>query len=49
MLLPDSIRPELSIYYIGFLILSVLKQSSNISLLDLYQKVKAEGDVSLSS
>jgi len=49
MLLPDSIRPELSIYYIGFLILSVLKQSSNISLIDLYQKVKAEGDVSFSS
>ena len=49
MLLPDNIRPELSIYYIGSLILSVLKYNRSLPLIDLFQKVKEKGSVSFQS
>ena len=49
MLLPDNIRPELSIYYIGSLILSVLKDNHSLSLINLFQKLKAKSSVSFQS
>lgn len=37
MLLPDNIRPEYSIYYIGSLILNELQLNGSKSLLDLFE------------
>ena len=37
MLLPDNIRPEYSIYYIGSLILNELHSNGSKSLLDLFE------------
>ena len=49
MLLPDNIRPELSIYYIGSLILSVLKDNHSLPLINLFQKLKEKSTVSFQS
>lgn len=49
MLLPDNIRPELSIYYIGSQILSVLKDNRSLSLINLFQKLKERSAVSFQS
>ena len=46
MLLPDNIRPELSIYYIGSQILSILKNNRSLSLINLFQKLKEKSSVS---
>lgn len=49
MLLPDNIRPELSIYYIGSQILSVLKDKHSLPLIILFQKLKEQTSVSFQS
>jgi hypothetical protein len=50
MLLPDNIQPELTLYYIGGLILKNLKVKNALSVVDLFQLVKKENeDVSFSS
>lgn len=42
MLLPDNIQPELTLYYIGGLILKNLKEKNMLSVVDLFQLVKKE-------
>ena len=49
MLLPDNIKPELSIYYIGSQILSVLKDNRSLPLINLFQKLKERSSVSFQS
>ena len=49
MLLPDNIKPELSIYYIGSQILSVLKDNRSLPLINLFQKLRERMSVSLQS
>ena len=49
MLLPDNIRPELSIYYIGSQILAILKDNRSLSLINLFQKVRERSSVSFQS
>jgi len=49
MLLPDNIRPELSIYYIGSVILSILKDNHSLPLIILFQKLKEQTSVSFQS
>ena len=49
MLLPDNIRPDLSIYYIGSLILSVLKENPSLPLINLFQKLKEKSTISFQS
>ncbi|MFH1188049.1 MAG: ABC-three component system middle component 6 [bacterium] len=46
MLLPDNIHPENSIYYNGAFVLRELQKEENQSLLDLYQNVKQERNMS---
>ena len=46
MLLPDSIHPELSIYYNGYIVLKELKKENKQKLVDLYQKVKKNNNMS---
>lgn len=46
MLLPDNIHPELSIYYNGALVLNVLKEKDNQSIINLYQKIKGANSMS---
>ncbi|MFP5520787.1 ABC-three component system middle component 6 [Peptococcus simiae] len=48
MLLPDNMQPELSIYYNGAVILSALSKKNNQKLLDLFQQVKDESNMSFS-
>ena len=40
MLLPDNIKPELTIYYNGAIILEELQLNNKYDIIDLYQKVK---------
>ena len=49
MLLPDNIKPELSIYYIGSQILSVLKDNRSLPLINLFQKLRERRSVSFQS
>ena len=42
MLLPDDIHPENSIYYNGAFVLRVLQKQKTQHLLDLYQTVKQQ-------
>ena len=49
MLLPDNIKPELSIYYIGSQILTVLKDNRSLSLINLFQKLRERSSVSFQS
>ena len=46
MLLPDNIHPENSLYYNGAFIIEILQDQDSINLLDLYQKVKKQNDIS---
>lgn len=46
MLLPDNIRPELTIYYNGAIILKELEIKNKYDIIDLYQKVKETNDMS---
>ena len=46
MLLPDNIRPELTIYYNGAIILKQLEVKNKYDIIDLYQKVKETNDMS---
>lgn len=46
MLLPDNIHPELSIYYNGGLVLNELKRRDKQPIINLYQKVKEDYDIS---
>ncbi len=48
MLLPDNIKPEYTLFYVGFLILKELRNLNSISLFDLYQRIKVEHDISFS-
>ncbi len=48
MLLPDNIRPELSIYYNGSVILKELETKSEQKILELYYNVKKSNDMSFS-
>ena len=47
MLLPDNIKPEYSIYYVGSIIIEKLKNKT-YSLLDLFQSLNELNDVSFS-
>ena len=46
MLLPDNIRPELTIYYNGAIILKELEIKNKYDIIDLYQKVEETNDMS---
>ena len=46
MLLPDNIHPELSIYYNGSFVLEELKKIDNQTIMDLYQNVKINKEMS---
>ena len=46
MLLPDGIHPENSIYYNGAFVLQVLQKQKKQHLLDLYQAVKQQRNMS---
>ena len=48
MLLPDNIHPDNTVYYNGALVLNVLQQDGNNSLMGLYQKVRELKDISFS-
>lgn len=48
MLLPDNIHPDKSIYYNAAFVLEALKKESSFKMLDLYQQVKKEKQMSLS-
>lgn len=47
MLLPDNIKPEYSIYYVGSIIIEKFKNKT-YSLLDLFQSLNELNDVSFS-
>lgn len=49
MLLPDNIYPEYSIYYNGSVVLMELKKKSEQHILDLYQSVKNNNNMSFST
>jgi len=46
MLLPDNIKPELTIYYNGAVVLKELQQVNKCVIIDLYQKVKQKNNMS---
>ncbi len=46
MLLPDNIHPENSIYYNGVFVLQELQKEENQHLLDLYQNVRQQQNMS---
>lgn len=46
MLLPDNIKPELTIYYNGAIILKELEIKNKYDIIDLYKKVKETNDMS---
>ena len=49
MLLPDNIHPELSIYYYGAIVLKFLKNNAPPSIVELFENIKLEHDISISS
>lgn len=49
MLLPDNIRPDLSLYYIGSIILSILKDNKSMPIINLFQKLREKQNVSFQS
>lgn len=49
MLLPDNIHPELSIYYNGAIVIRNLKNKKRQSVMDLFESIKAENDMSFST
>lgn len=48
MLLPDNIHPELSIYFNGSIVLKYLINDKEQSIIELFERVKAENDMSFS-
>ena len=48
MLLPDNMKPELSIYYTGSVILSELEKTNKQDIMDLYTNVKKNENMSFS-
>jgi hypothetical protein len=46
MLLPDNIDPRNSIYFNGAIVLSVLQEQVNKSLIDLFQEVRNHQEMS---
>jgi hypothetical protein len=48
MLLPDNIHPTLSIYYNGSIILRKLKNNRTQHVMELFESIKDESDMSLS-
>lgn len=48
MLLPDNIHPELSIYYNGSFVLQELQKKPVQKIIDLYQNVKTQHNMSFS-
>lgn len=46
MLLPDTIHPKYSVYYLGALLLKRLQQNGSMSVADLYVTTKKECDMS---
>jgi hypothetical protein len=48
MLLPDVVHPENSIYYNGAIVLNTLKNEPKQDILELFQKVKTQKDISFS-
>ena len=46
MLLPDNVKPEYTLFYVGYLILKELRNLNSISLFNLYQKIKSTNDIS---
>lgn len=46
MLLPDNIKPEYTLFYVGYLILKELRNFDSIPLFDLYQRIKMINDIS---
>jgi len=44
--LPDNIHPENTIYYNGSIVLKTLLEYNSIDIIDLYQKVKLEKQMS---
>lgn len=46
MLLPDNIKPELTIYYNGALIIEELQLKKKYDLIDLYHNVKLKNNMS---
>lgn len=47
MLLPDSVHPEQTIYYNGAFILDALKGKSDLTISELYEKVRSAKDMSI--
>lgn len=48
MLLPDVVHPENSIYYNGAIVLKALKDEPNQDILELFQKIKREKNITFS-
>jgi len=46
MLLPDNVHPEQSIYFNGALVLQQLQKQSKQDILNLYQSVKQQNNMS---
>lgn len=46
MLLPDNIHPENTIYYNGAYVLQALQKQNKQNLLDLFQNVKLQHNIS---
>lgn len=46
MLLPDTIHPKYSVYYLGALLLKRLQQNGGMSVVDLFVATKKESDIS---
>lgn len=42
MLIPENIDPKRSIYYTGGMVLQLIQERGNISVFDLYSKVKSK-------
>ncbi|WP_066895978.1 ABC-three component system middle component 6 [Clostridium nigeriense] len=48
MLLPDNMKPELSIYYNGGVVLSSLKSKPKQDLIELYKSIKENHEITFS-
>ena len=48
MLLPDNIQPELTLYYNGAIVIKELARKPNQKILDLYENIKNNHNMSLS-
>lgn len=48
MLLPDNIQPELTLYYNGAIVIKELAKKPNQKILDLYENIKNNHNMSFS-